>query len=334
VTQGPKARVGIAAGGSIAWYDDAKLARELDGYATLGLAWIRFDIAWSVAEPRQGVYDWGVYDRFVAKARARGLNVLAMIGYTPAWAAVAGATDDKYPPRNANDYASFAQKVVERYASQGVKAYEIWNEPNLGCCFWKPRADPQRYAELIRAAYPRMKAADPSITVVTGGLSPAASNGTDVDPRDFLVGVYANGARGQFDAVGHHPYYGPNSVHTVKDWSSWSQMFVPKGTPGQGQHGGTMAKPSLRETMSANGDASKRIWATEANMLVQSQCIDGFCATEQRQAELVKEAIDAWRSYSWAGVLTLYNYHGHSGMSLVRDDWSPTPAWYALRDYR
>jgi hypothetical protein len=315
--------IGIASGGSIAWYDDAKLAKELDGYATLGATWIRFDIAWSVAEPQRGVYDWAAYDRLVAKVRERGLNILAMVGYTPGWAQVAGATDDKYPPRNVADYANFAQKVVERYAPRGVKAYEIWNEPNLGCCFWKPKADAVKYTEMIRAAYPRMKAVDQSITVLTGGTSPADTTATDISPPKFLKDMYANGLKGNFDAVSHHPYYGPHPINSFKNWSSWSQMMLD-----------TDRGRSLRGQMVDNGDGDKKIWASEANMLVQNQCIDGFCATEARQAAMIKEAVDAWRSYPWAGVLTMYNYYGHDGLSLVRGDWSPTPAWYALRDYR
>jgi hypothetical protein len=82
-----------------------------------------------------------------------------------------------------------------------------------------------------------------------------------------------------------------------------------------------------------NGDGAKKIWISEANMKVQNVCMDGFCATEQRQAELIKEAIDTWRSYPWAGVMTMYNYFGDPSFSLVRSDWSPTPAWFALRDY-
>ena len=179
-TGGAKGSIGVAAGGSIVWYDDAKLAKELDGYAAVGAKWIRFDLAWSAVERQQGVYDWAVYDRFVAKARERGLNMIAMVGYTPTWARVAGGTDDKFPPKNVADYGSFAQKAVERYAPKGLKVYELWNEPNLGCCFWKPKADAARYTELVKAAYGRMKSVDPSITVLTGGTSPADTH-LDVD---------------------------------------------------------------------------------------------------------------------------------------------------------
>ena len=319
---GAKGSIGVAAGGGIVWYDDAKLAKELDGYAAVGAKWIRFDLAWSAVERQQGVYDWAVYDRFVAKARERGLNMIAMVGYTPTWARVAGGTDDKFPPKNVADYGSFAQKAVERYAPKGLKVYELWNEPNLGCCFWKPKADAVRYTELVKAAYGRMKSVDPSITVLTGGTSPADTTSTSISPPRFLQEMYANGVKGHFDGVAHHPYYGPHPISSFKHWSSWSQMMFD-----------TDRGKSLRNQMVENGDGAKKIWASEANMLVESQCIDGFCATEQRQAEMIKEAIDAWRSYPWAGVMTMYNYYGHDGLSLVRSDWSPTPAWFALRDY-
>ena len=317
-----KAALGIAAGGSIAWYDDAKLAKELDGYVTLGATWIRLDISWSASEPQQGKYDWAVYDRLVSKVRERGINIIAMIGYTPAWARDVGGSDNKYPPRNAADYANFAQKAVERYAPRGVKAYEIWNEPNLGSAFWKPKADAKRYTELVRAAYPKMKAVDSSITVLVGSTAPADTTATNISPPKFLRDMYANGLKGHFDGLAHHPYYGPNPINSFKHWSSWSQMMFD-----------TDRGRSLRGQLVDNGDGDKKIWATEANMLVQSDCIDGFCATEKRQAEMIKEAADAWRSYPWAGVMTLYNYYGHEGFSFVRNDWSPTPAWFALRDY-
>ena len=146
--------------------------------------------------------------------------MLAMIGYTPTWARVAGATDDKYPPKNVADYASFAQKVVERYAPKGVKAYELWNEPNLGCCFWKPKADAARFTELVKAAYGRMKSVDPSITVLTGGTAPANDDGQNASPPQFVQAMYANGLRATSTALAHHPYYGPIPVKSFKHWSA------------------------------------------------------------------------------------------------------------------
>ncbi len=85
----------------------------------------------------------------------------------------------------------------------GVHTYEVWNEPNLAG-FWKPVADPVRYTELLKAAYLAIKQADPLATVVSGGLAPALTSGGDIDAREFAQAMYANGAQGYFDALGHH----------------------------------------------------------------------------------------------------------------------------------
>jgi hypothetical protein len=119
-----------------------------------------------------------------------------------------------------------------------------------------------------------------------------------------------------------------------KDWSAWSQMSVPKGTPTKGQHGdgGTMKLPSLRETMTANGIGHKPIWATETNMVVQDVTLDGFTATEQRQADMITEALTVWRSYPWAGQFFLYNYqHDYPRYSLRRPDGTLRPAYAAYK---
>src|SRR5207247_2009988 len=163
----------------------------------------RIDINWSVIQ-RKGVttYDWAPFDRIVNSARARGLNVLGIIDWTPSWA---NAGNAHAPPTNLSDYTNFASVAVKHYAALGVHAYEVWNEPNLGYN-WGGKADAAGYVQMLKAAYPVIHAADPSATVVSGGLSPATNNGPDIDPRTFVQAMYTNGVKGSFDALGHHPY--------------------------------------------------------------------------------------------------------------------------------
>lgn len=52
----------------------------------------------------------------------------------------------------------FAGKVAARYKGR-VKAYEIWNEPTY-------TMGNTVYANLLKAAYPPIKAADPAATVI------------------------------------------------------------------------------------------------------------------------------------------------------------------------
>jgi hypothetical protein len=308
-------RFGLATGGVIEWASDADLARQLDGYRTIGAGWIRFDVKWAAVEQTRGSFDWRIYDRLVAAASARGLRAVATLAYTPDWARPAG-TDDKHPPTSPADYARFARAVVTRYAPLGVKHYEIWNEPNIDG-FWKPAPDPARYTQLLKAAYAEMKQAEASITVLAGAFSPAGgyhepSCGGGPTPNvnavDFLERMYANGARGSFDAIAHHPYGNPADTHRC---AAWNQMA---GTP-----------TSLRSLMVANGDSGKKIWATEFGS-------EANRIGEQTQADQLGAAMRLWLTYPWAGELMVYSYkQALEGFNLVRPDWSPRPAWYAFQ---
>ena len=81
-----------------------------------------------------------------------------------------------------------------------------------------------------------------AMPVILGGLYPSATPGVPYsDPASFLAEVYRHGAGSSFDAVGAHPYpAGPPWVQGVMD----------------------LLKP-LRSVMTANGDGSKDVWATE-----------------------------------------------------------------------
>src|SRR5262245_41074644 len=48
--------------------------------------WVRIDLNWLDAEPTQGQFDWTRFDAIVDGAKARGLEVLAVVAYGPAWA--------------------------------------------------------------------------------------------------------------------------------------------------------------------------------------------------------------------------------------------------------
>ena len=207
----------------------------------------------------------------------------------------------------------------------GVKTYEIWNEPNLPA-FWKPRPEPARYAALVKAAYAQMKAADTSITVLAGAFSPAGGyhdadcNGqpdssaqATVNPIDFLEIMYANGAKGSFDGLSHHPYTGGAGPAGTHACNAWYQMF---GT-----------SPSLRSLMVANGDGAKKIWGTEFGTDVA-----WVNNSEDAQAKQLTDAFRIWLTYSWAGDLMYYAYKQElPGFNLMRSDWSARPSWYAFK---
>jgi hypothetical protein len=314
-------RFGIATGGIIEWANDANLARELDGYGQIGAGWIRFDIKWSAVEASRGTFNWTIYDRLVSEARRRGLSVVANLAYTPAWARPAGTTDDKFAPANVADFAAFARAAVSRYAPQGVVHYEIWNEPNLSV-FWRPAPDAVKYTALLKAAYTAIKSVNAPTQVLAGAFSPAGGYNdpscgvgatVNINPLNFLETMYANGAKGYFDALSHHPYTGsapPSGTHRC---NAWFQMF---GTT-----------PSLRSILTSRGDGDMKIWGTEFG--TDLAWVGG---SEVRQADQIAEAMRVWRTYSWAAGLMIYSYKQDlEGFNLVRPDWTPRLAWTAYQ---
>lgn len=82
----PAAGYGFSEGSWMLNLSPQDLNRELDAVAATNATWLRVLFDWNVAEPSQGAYEWGVFDRIVDAAGARGLRVLGNIAFTPPWA--------------------------------------------------------------------------------------------------------------------------------------------------------------------------------------------------------------------------------------------------------
>jgi hypothetical protein len=291
---------GIASG--LADYSPAQLNTALAGMRALGVHWVRFDMDWSIVQADgAGSYNWGDYDRVVSALNAHGLSGLAILDYTPGWARPGSCSDSQFcAPANAGDYANFASAAVGRYRSQGLRAWEIWNEENV-TAFYQPAANPGGYAGLLRAANAAIKAADGGATVVSGGLAPSGDGGGNMSPSNFLTNLYYAGARGSFDVLGDHPYTYPYSAAYQNPYDAWGQM---------GQLHGIMA---------GHGDGGKQIWITEygsptggpgplasSGMTATEDSADHV--TEALQAREVVAAVHLASAYSWVGAFFWYSY--------------------------
>jgi hypothetical protein len=314
---------GVAAGWELPWLSSAERTRYLDLLQQMGAKVIRFDIDWgAIQSGGASSYNWAAQDAVVQAAAARGISVIGMIGYTPAWARAAN-TSDKYPPTNVADYGTFCGAVARHYGPMGVSAFEVWNEPNLSG-FFMPSPDVAKYTQMLKACYTAVKAVAPADTVITGGTAPAGDSTYTVSPISWLQGIYANGGQGYFDAVGHHPYSYPDPPSTQAAWSAWYQMF---GTT-----------PSLRSVMIAHGDANKKIWATEWGMPTNGPSGSGY-VSEATQATQITQAFTLWKSYPWAGPLCVYNFRDNGTdtsdrenfFGLIHRDFTLKPAYTAYQ---
>jgi hypothetical protein len=312
--------MGIALGGTWQALTQTVVDSRFDAMQAAGVRAVRFDISWRTARPTEGgAYVWTAFDRLVTAAVSRGMKVLAILDNAPDWAAA--ATGGWYPPDTPSEFAQFCADAAARYSPQGVHWYEIWNEPNI-IGFWKSSPNVVAYANLLKAAYPAIKAVDSQAVVISGGLSPAVDDATHIAPNTFLAGLYSNGCKDYMDAVGWHPYSSGNMPSQYATWSGWSQMSE---TP-----------TNARAIMTANGDSAKRIWGTEIGKATGGT--GGSVVTEDVQAASLTEAYALGASYDWLGPIFWYSWVlTESGSydqfyGFFRSDGSEKPALAAFTD--
>jgi polysaccharide biosynthesis protein PslG len=291
-------------------------AVSLANMRSIGLGWVRVDANWSIVQPTgPSSFDWSGLDQEVSSMRAAGMNIDLIIDDTPAWARDPSASGNWGQPASASAFVTFAGQVAARYGPRGVRTYEIWNEPNIQP-FWNPAPNPGLYTTMLRGSYAAIKAVQSNATVLSGGLAPSASDGTNITPVTFLEDMYADGAKGSFDALGYHAYSFPALPDTFASWSGWSQM--------------NQTNPSLRSVMTANGDAGKQIWITEIG--APSSGPNGVGTTAQ--AEEVTQAVQGAQRNPWIGAEFFYTYQDATSnpdyYGLLNADGSPKPAWTAL----
>lgn len=294
--------------------------QRLDAMKAIGITSVRVDASWNWVQPDgPGSYDWSSLDAVVAAIHSVGLSADLIIDGCPAWAAVSSAAGNEFAqPASASEFGTYAGAVAARYGKDGTNYFEIWNEPNLAT-FWLPKPDPSAYTADLEAAYTAIKAADPSATVLSGGLAPGVDDGTNYDPRTFLEDMYADGAKESFDGLGYHPYSYPDSPDTDASWSGWSMMDE--------------TTPSIRSIMADNGDSAKKIWITEYG----APTSDSNSVGEANQSTDMAQAISLTAKLDWVASLYMYTWSDSStlaadadGFGLLTSDNTPKPAYEAV----
>ena len=180
------------------------------------------------ANPIDPRYSWWSLDRVVRGAVSHGMRVMITITTpAPRWALTGRRRNWVWAP-SAREFGAFAEAVARRY-SAFVDHYGIQNEPNQGG-WLQPQSDrrglvsPHLYRAMVRAAYPRIKRADPGSRALIGNLASSGRRGrgrrVPIRPLAFLRamacvdGRYRRIRRGRCrrfrpvpaDAIGHHPY--------------------------------------------------------------------------------------------------------------------------------
>ena len=170
----------------------------------LGFNWVKFQLPWKDFEGTQGEKNFP--DDIINDFNGNGLNVLVSIVKAPNWARPANTDFGvEGPPADPATYASYVGEFARRYCGR-VQAIEVWNEQNLHYEWGNEPLDPNRYMQLLAAAYRAIKAACPQMVVVSGALTPTgAPTPWAIDDFTYLDRMYRAGLRNYSDAIGAHP---------------------------------------------------------------------------------------------------------------------------------
>jgi hypothetical protein len=311
----------------------------LDLAVDAGLHWVRHHtLRWDKIEPQRTdppTYHWEAVDEAsLREAARRGLEVVALVQFTPEWAqAVPGSYCGPVSDQALPDMARFLSAAVARYSvpPYHVRYWELGNEPDIdpalvearsvfGC--WGDLSDEyyggRSYAQMLKVAYPAIKAKDPKAVVLNGGLLlDRPSGGNDTHPR-FLEGILEAGGGDYIDVLSFHAY------------SYYQLSAVQMGNPAW--PGSPTVMPAkvafIRDLLSRYGHGDKPLMNTESALLcVESspECLEAQAAHAARSyAEAAALGLVAQIHYSW-----INEHWRHTG--LVLPDLQPKPSYHAYK---
>jgi hypothetical protein len=201
----------------------------------LGAGWTRWPLYWDRVETEPSRYDWSAYDRLLANDIRHGLRTNAILLGRPAFWQDGHSISNLFQPVFAdgsdnggpnmainldNPWAQFVHYAVMRYmpggvlaqhneygADAGIRAWEVWNEPDLAQ-FWS--AGSEAYARLLKVAAIVIKTVDPEAMVIFGGLLYAQDQGfLSQVLRQFQIDPDKDRYNWFFDLVAIHSYDDP-----------------------------------------------------------------------------------------------------------------------------
>jgi hypothetical protein len=313
--------------------------------------WMREQIIWDAYEPAKGQFGNNYVaqvDALVNTMSAKGIKIMLSIVHAPGWAGGPGL------PKNPQDIADVLKFMADRYKGK-IQAYEVWNEENYAV-ETGGQVNVGAYPPILKAGYQALKASDPNITVVFGGMTPTGVTGHPeiaLDEVQYLQQLYQQypDVKNYYDVLGAHPGSNCNPPD-----NSYPDNPATNACGNDPDGGRSYTKDNsfyfkrivqLRGVMESNGESGKKMWLTEFGWDSTQNPPDSYkyakFVSEDQQAQYLTRAYALGKSFPWMGVMFVWNLNfqvtlgGNTGdekygWGVLRSDWSPRPAFTALKN--
>jgi hypothetical protein len=193
------------------WDASSYRSCSLNEQGASGVDVMRQTFDWAQIEIARNRYDFSWYDALMADLARRRLGVLPIVFNAPRFRAhKRRSSRGANLPRRRDDFGRFAGRLARRYGPRGsfwrthpdlprmpVRAWQIWNEPNLRV-YWHSGPSPRSYTRLLQTAARHIRKADRRAEIVSAGIA-ESRHGIPLAP--FVAGMYRAGAKPAFDTL-------------------------------------------------------------------------------------------------------------------------------------
>jgi hypothetical protein len=318
------------------WWRPETADRDLGLMRDAGLTWVKQQFAWRDIEgAKKGAFNWGNADQAVYTSNGKGIEILARIDNAPEWAAPGcfnSAKKQMGPAKNMQDWLDFLSAFVTRYKGR-IRAYEIWNEPNLSREWCARAPNPSEYAALMKASYAKIKSIDPNAMIISAGMTPTTQSNAEAMPDvQFVEQMYTamgNNSSGYFDVLGAHAAGFKAPPETSPDDIAKNPQYN-HGEGAAGRIYGFRHAEDIRKLMVARGDSAKQVAVLEFGWTTDTihPAYSWFKVDEQTQADyLVRAYRFAKQNWSpWIGTMFV--------IYMANPDWDKNyeEYWWAITE--
>jgi hypothetical protein len=288
---------------------------ELSQVQSMGFRWVKIQVRWCDHESAgKGQIDLGGPDDLIGRASGRGIKVLFSVLCAPEWSRSNHSGEG--PPDDMQHAADFFGHLASKYCNTALGAIEVWNEENLQREWSGAPLSAARYMDMLRAVYPAIKNACPSIVVVSGAPTPTGWNDgvVAIDDIQYLEQLYQNGLKDFSDAIGSHPSgYNVPALCNITD-PACNRPEASFRSPYENRHPSWSFLSTMtgyRSVMVRHGDGNKQIWPTEFGWPTHTggSCGGGPCHpagadnSPEQAAQWYVEAYQWGKQQGWVGVM-------------------------------
>ncbi|MGI8586402.1 MAG: hypothetical protein ACR2M0_01755 [Chloroflexia bacterium] len=302
---------------------DAERAVLLDRAREAGVRWSREELSWANIQPGGKVEGWKGYDDRLQMLHDAGIQVVGMLLTTPDWASGHSQSEAGwywYPPTDPKTYGAFVEAAVRRWHDK-VGVWELWNEPDKDGT-WLPHADPAAYAALLYQGYTAVKRADPDARVMVGSVFVHDQNNEGLAFLEKVVA--ASGGHLNFDMLGIHTFMNDRQPEDT------SPVTVVQNLPWR--------LTQARAWLARHGRGDMPVWITEDGQSVCNPCNNNGTDEATQATRLVRRYMLALENgaehFDYFQMKDKFNNGPDNvwgSMSVLRNDLSPRPAFYAYK---